>query len=243
MSPNKRSLNIPEYSRIRENLRTLIKQGELKPGDAILPERMLCSKFGVSRMTVRQALLDLTNEGLLYRKQGKGTFVKEAKIESDISRLTSFTEDMLNRGTTPTSKLISQKLGFLSTRFVKRWNLPKDEKVIITKRLRFADGEPIAINTSHIPYYLCPALLEENLEKNSIKSILEEKYGLIFYYAEQTIEVGFAKKEEANLLKIKIGNPVFIVERVTNLENGKFLDFSLNIIRTDKYKFHITIRR
>jgi len=237
-----RSLNIPQYCYIRENFRTLIKQGELKPGDIISSERELCKKFGVSRMTVRQALSSLVNEKLLYRKPGKGTFVKELKIEPDITRLTSFTEDMLSRGIVPGSKIIYQKLGFLPPDVSKRWKLPGDEKVIITKRLRFADGEPVGINTSHIPFYLCPGLIEENLEENSIKSILSSRYGLVFSLAEQTVEVSFAKKEEAKLLNILLRDPVFLVERATYLEDGRFLDFTVNVFRGDKYKFYIRMR-
>ena len=240
--PGEKSRNIPQYCYIRENFRTLIRQGELKPGDVVPPERELCRKFGVSRMTVRQALSDFVNEKLLYRKQGKGTFVKELKIEPDITRLTSFTEDMLSRGIIPGSKIIYQKLGTLPPYVPRRWKLPKDEKVIITKRLRFADGEPVGINTSHIPFYLCPGLIEENLEENSIKSILSSRYGLVFSLAEQTIEISFAKKNEAKLLNILPRDPVFLVERVTYLEDGRFLDFTINVFRSDKYKFHIKIR-
>ncbi|MFH0797321.1 MAG: GntR family transcriptional regulator [Candidatus Omnitrophota bacterium] len=241
--PGEKSRNIPQYCYIRENFRTLIRQGELKPGDVVPPERELCKKFGVSRMTVRQALSDLVNEKLLYRKQGKGTFVKEFKIEPDISRLTSFTEDMTERGIVPASKLIYQKLGHLPPYAVKKWNLPRDERVIITKRLRFADGEPVGINTSHIPFYLCPGLIEENLEENSIKSILNSRYGLVFSLAEQTIEVSFARKDEATFLNILPRDPVFFVERATYLEDGRFLDFTINVFRSDKYKFHMKIRR
>lgn len=239
---DQKPLNIPQYCYIRENLRTLIKQGNLKPGDPILSEKELCKQFGVSRMTVRQALSNLVEEKLLYRKQGKGTFVKELKIEPDISRLTSFTEDMLSRGIVPSSKTIYQKLGSLPLDAARRWKLPKDERVNITKRLRFADGEPVGINISHVLFCLCPGLIEENLEENSIKSILSSKYGLIFSVAEQTIEISCARKDDAKLLNILPKDPVFLVERVTYLKDGRFLDFTINIFRSDKYKFYIKTR-
>lgn len=239
---DQKPLNIPQYCYIRENLRTLIKQGKLKPGDPILSEKELCKQFGVSRMTVRQAISNLVDEKLLYRKQGKGTFVKELKIEPDISKLTSFTEDMLSRGIVPSAKTIYQKLGSLPPDVVRRWKLPKDEKITITKRLLFADGEPVGVNISHVPFYLCPGLIEENLEKNSIKSVLSSKYGLIFSVAKQTIEISCARKNDARLLNILPKDPVFLVERVTYLEDGRFLDFTLNIFRGDKYKFYINIR-
>ena len=236
-------MSIPLYCRIRDNFRDLITQGELKPGDALPPEIEIGRRFGVSRMTVRQALQDLVNDNVLYRHRGKGTFVREQKIEPNLSRLTSFTEDMRERSVVPSTRLLSQKKGYLPAEAARRWNLPADERMIITRRLRFADGEPICINVSHVPFYLCPGLLREDLEKNSIKTVLASKYGLPLYKAEQTIETAFARAEEARMLRIRPGSPVFLVERVTYLEDGRLLDFTINKFRTDKYKFRITISK
>jgi GntR family transcriptional regulator len=232
-----KSTRIPLYHQLRDSMRAHIENGEFKIGDAIPSEKDLCKRYVVSRMTVRLAIKELVNEGLLVRSAGKGTFVCKPSVEQNLHKLTSFTEDMISRGFEPSSVIVSQEVvpGKDIKRIAEKLRLDDNDRIIKTMRLRLADGQPMAIETTHIPYILCPALLKEDLVKGSIKKILEGKWGLIYYKAEQTIEAGLADDYEAKMLGIKKGKnsksalnmtqtPAFTLRGISLVNLFKFLE-------------------
>src|SRR5215472_7045288 len=127
MSAIYRNSPVPRYHQLKEILREKIRAGEWKPGDIIPSERELSENYGISRMTARQAITDLVNEGVFYREQGKGTFVTKRKITQQLMRLTGFTEDISARGQRPGTKVLSAHM------------LPADETT--AERLRISPGE------------------------------------------------------------------------------------------------------
>ncbi|MEN3185626.1 MAG: GntR family transcriptional regulator, partial [Atribacterota bacterium] len=171
--------NVPLYQQLKNILKGQILSGVFKPGDSIPPEAELCRTYGVSRITVRQAVKSLVEEGFLYRKQGKGTFVTSPKLRRRLPKLYSFSEDIMELGLKPSSKLLEQAIIEADEELVELLRLPpSDHRVNKLVRVRMANDEPILIERTLIPVYLCPDLLKEDLEKGSLYTILREKYGL-----------------------------------------------------------------
>ena len=147
---------VPKYSQLREILLDLVET-ELDADQSIPSERELSARFGLSRMTVRQAVDHLVSEGRLYRVQGKGTFVARPKIEMPL-RLTSFTEDMRARGLQPGSRDLDRRTDGASAHLARMLKIAPGDRVHVIERLRTADGIPMAVERSHVPEAVAPGL-------------------------------------------------------------------------------------
>jgi GntR family transcriptional regulator len=161
---------VPKYFQLREILLDLIEDDEL-PVDAPIPsERELCQRFGLSRMTVRQAVDHLVTEGRLYRVPGKGTFVARPKIEMPL-RLVSFTEDMRARGLEPGARDLDRRTTPANAHLARVFDVPPGTDVHVIERLRTADGEPMAVERSHIPLTVAPGLPDTPLSDASLYDV------------------------------------------------------------------------
>jgi len=234
---------VPLYYQLKELIRDKIRSGEWAEGMRLPSERELCEQYGVSRMTVRQSITDLVHEGLLYREQGRGTFVRRARINQQLDRLTSFTEDMLNRGQTPNARVLSAGMCEADSMVAERLQLPPGQEVFRLYRLRTSDGEPLALELTHIYFPGCERLLEEDLEHNSLYVLLETKYGIALVEALQEVEAGLAGKEEANLLRISPGSPVLLTRRTTYTDHGHPVEYAVSTYRGDRYTFCTRLTR
>ncbi|MGQ9621842.1 MAG: GntR family transcriptional regulator [Candidatus Caldatribacteriaceae bacterium] len=233
---------VPLYQQLKNILKGQILSGVLKPGDKIPPETDLCTKYGVSRITVRQAIHSLVEEGFLYRKQGKGTFVTSPKLRRRLPKLYSFTEDMLELGLRPSSKVLACEVVVADRKTKEILKLPPgEERVNRVVRVRCANDEPILIETTFIPLYLCPGLIEEDLEKGSLYALLRDKYSLLLDHAYETYEVGKVRKEEAQHLKCRAGLPAFVIERVTYLRNEIPVELTKSVARGDRLRFTVLL--
>src|SRR6266480_6637171 len=143
MSAIYRNSPLPRYYQLKEIMRERIRTGEWKPGDLIPSERELGEKYGISRMTARQAITDLVNEGLFYREQGKGTFVSRHKITQQLIRLTGFTEDIRARGQRPGAKVLSARMVPADETTAERLRIKPGLLICRLNRLRLADEEPL----------------------------------------------------------------------------------------------------
>jgi len=233
----------PLYHQVAECIRELIETGELHVGDRVWSERDLMSRFNVSRNTARRALTLLARDGLIYSVQGRGTFVAPSKMRHGLARLSSFTEDMLRAGLNPTSRLLGQNLITAPPKIAKCLNLHPDQQVICIERLRLANDEPMALNTSYVPYHLCPQLLDEDLETGSLFHLLEQKYGLQLWRAEQVIKPAVATEYEAQLLGVALCTPLLLAEGTTFLRSGEPIEYMKLLYRGDRYEFVIHMRR
>lgn len=234
---------IPLHYQIKEILQEMIENEVLKPGQSIPSERELCEIQGVSRMTVNKAIMALVNEGLIYREQGKGTFVSSAKVKRDISWLKSFTEQMQENGVISRTKILSFKLIDATKKYKLELKMPEDENEIIEiKRLRFSDQLPVAIETAWLPYYLFNGMTREIIEDKSLYKIFREKYGYKLDKAIQTIEPTMLNEYESKLLNQENCALALIFRRTTYLENGIPIEYTKSTYRSDKYKYQITIK-
>src|SRR5512139_759824 len=152
--------------------------GEWLPGTQVPSERELCEQYAISRITVRQALAALVTEGRLIRTQGRGTFVASPRIEQQLTQLTGFTQDMQARGKRPSAQVLEAgSISALPT-VARALRINVGQSVIMLKRLRLADGEPVAIETAYLLESRCQGLLQEELATRSLYDILTKKYKL-----------------------------------------------------------------
>ena len=146
----------------------------MEPGDLIPSERELGETYGISRMTARQAITELVNEGLFYREQGKGTFVSRSKITQQLIHLTGFTEDIRARGQRPSTTVISATMHPADEAVAEKLRINPGALIFRLQRLRLADGEPLAIELSQITFKDCEKLLGEDLDKVAVSSPRDE---------------------------------------------------------------------
>jgi GntR family transcriptional regulator len=232
--------SIPLYIQIKEMWQEQIEQNMLKPGDQIPTENELCRLYDVSRITVKQAINLLVGEGYLVRSRGKGTYVKQPKLEQNLAGVTSFTDDMIRRGLRPGATLLDCAIQTAESDMVARLKLSDGERVIKIQRLRLADGQPIAIEMIWLPYNLCPSLLHEDLTA-SIYQILKNRYKISFSRAVQYLEASKAGKKEAKLLQIEPGDSVLQMERLSYINDNVPVEFTQSVYRGDRYKFRVEL--
>lgn len=237
-----KSSPLPIYYQIQEMIRRKMEAGEWEPGDVLPSERIFAEEYEVSRMTVRQAITELVNEGLLRREKGKGTFVAEKKLEQTLQGLTSFTEDMKARGLEPGNILKHFRVIEASGDVVKALNMKKQEPVYEIQRIRLADEKPMALETTYVNANLIKGLSEETVTK-SLYNYIETQLNLKIGYAEQTLESSIATDKEADLLGIETGDPILWIARITHLHDGTPFEYVKSAYRGDRYKFKIHMPR
>ena len=232
----------PLYHQIEQALRRKIESGELKPGHAI-SERELSESLSVSRMTTRQALRALREEGLIYTERGRGTFVAEPKMNVHTRQLLGFTEDMRRRGLTPGSRVLSFARRAPKPAVAERLEMAAGEEAFEITRLRLADRIPMAYETCFLPVSLCPRLRRAEVERGSLYQLLEEGYGVRLARADEVLEAACATAREAELLSIRPRAPVLVVERTVYASDERPIEVVRSIYRGDRYQATIQLRR
>ena len=236
---------LPRYFQLANILRESILQGRFEAHQPIPSERQLESLYSVSRTTIRQAIDLLIRQGYLYREHGRGTFVSPQKLQKGISELTSFTEDMKQRGIIPGQKIL--EIGYIAPPdpVRMRMELPLDcRQVLRIERLRLGDGVPMGLQTS---YYLLPegqTITRIELEEiGSIYKMLQEKFHLIPTEADETLEVTLATPREAALLQIPPGSPLLLSERTMYSQFRRVIEFVKILYRGDRYRYIAKLTR
>lgn len=232
---------VPIYFQLKTLIQKRISSGEYPVGLCLPSEREYCEEYAISRMTVRQAISDLVNEGLLRRERGKGTYVARPKIEQGLQVLTSFTEDMKRRNMHPGTQLIHMVTCLATGHVARQLGIVDGESVYEIARLRLANDEPMAIETAYVPIGNLPNLTEEKVATGSLYEVMREN-GLEITHATQTLEATLAKVWEATKLNIKNKAPVLLIERTTYSSGGQAIEFVKSVYRGDRYKFAIDLR-
>jgi GntR family transcriptional regulator len=223
------------YYQLKELLREKIAAGEWQPGTMIPSERELSEEYSISRMTVRQALTELSTEGILRRVQGKGTFVAQPKIQQGLTRLTGFTEDMRTRGSKAGGQVLRLELETPSTLALAALQITPTQPVVLLERLRLAQSEPIALETCHLHFSNVEKLLLEDFANNSLYNLLTEKYGITPTRAEQQVEADLCSQREQKLLRLSEKSPVLRNRRVTFDQWGRPFEYTESAYRADRY--------
>lgn len=233
---------LPIYFQLEEEIKKRIENKELVPGDMIPSEREYAEQHEISRMTVRQAINDLVNEGYLYRKKGTGTFVARKKVEQSLHRVTSFTENMKARGMKPSSRLVRFEVTVASEKTARELNISESDPVYEIQRVRLADGLPMALETNTIPVNLVPGLTEEHVS-GSLYHYIEERLPSRIDFARQAIESSIVRESEREFLGISKGSPVLLIRQNTYLADGTPFELVKSAYRADRYKFIIDTHR
>ncbi len=234
---------VPRYYQLKEFIRERIRSGEWGSGILIPSERELCERHGISRMTARQAITELVNEGLLYREQGKGTYVGHPKIPQQLMSLTGFTEDMQVRAQRPGARVLEAVMWEADETTAEALRIKVGQPVYRLRRLRLADAEPLAIETTTVCFIGCERLLDYDLAYDSLYRILSEVFDMPPVAAEQEIEAGLVGPGEGGLLEIAEGSPVLRTRRVTTTRRGHPIEYAQSVYRGDKYHFYTRLMR
>jgi GntR family transcriptional regulator len=237
------NFSVPLHQQLVANLRSKIVSGKLKSGDFLGTEKSLMDQYGVSSTTVRRALQALTQEGYLFRKAGKGTFIRRVEIEASGGPLWSFYEEMKSLGLKPSSKLLSIEVQKPNLSIAQKLNLAKSDPIYYIKKLLKANDEPVAILESYWQFQIGEQLSKFDLNSTNLFKILENGIGINLGEAEATLEAGIASSEEAKLLGIRKKNPILIMQRVVYSVEGNPIFFSRLCYRADKYKFRTRMVR
>lgn len=235
-----RALREPKYWGLKRHLLELLSS--LPPGSPIPTERSLAAEFDVSRTTVRQALADLTVEGRLLRVQGKGTFAAEPKVAQRL-QLSSYTEDMRAQGREPSSRLLDIAEIPAEGELPALLGVRSGAKVLRMQRLRLADGEPMAIETTHLPLGRFRGLRKYVSGGGSLYQVLKERYDVEMGHAEETIETALAGPHEAELLGADVGMPMLLLSRHVWDTTERPVEWVRSVYRGDRYKFVAELNR
>jgi GntR family transcriptional regulator len=236
---DKRS-KVPLYKQLKEALLEYIEKN-LKEGDALPIESEIEKLFGVSRITVRKTIEELTSEGIVTKTQGRGTFVQSKNIVQKAGNITSWTEEMRLKGKqTETKNLMVNEIE-PSKKIAAELQLSKGEKVICLKRLRCADGEPISILINYFRSKFTPGFLEKGLTKESLYEILEEDYGIQLERAHERVKARLATDLEALELGISPDSAILHITRVSYLPDGTPFEMVEMANRSDRYEYDIDL--
>ena len=235
--------DIPLYSQLVSIVKRNITAGTLAPGELLPSEAELCKTFNVSRSTVRQAIGSLETEGLVVRKQGRGTFVAEPKMRRKTENVYSFTSEISSMGLTPSSTLVEFEVMEPTPDITRVLELStQDTAVYRFTRIRNVDGEPLILETSFYPPYIYPKLTRELLRTHSFYSLLYE-VGIAPASAVDSYEAVVLGREEAEMLGCKPGSCAFSVQRRTRTETGMIYEYTQSLIRADRVTLDIVLHK
>jgi len=224
------------YQQLIDVLRGELLSGEIQPGELIPTEGELSAQYQVSRTTVRKAIETLSDEGLVVKKQGKGTFAEKPKFERKIIDPVSFSASCTYKGMRPGSKLIQRFIRKADS--AERQSLGLDQKgeILYIQRLRYVDNEPLLVENNYFPLPEYKFLLEKDIDAHSLYDTISGESGKKIGSAHKTIEITMAAKNEADLLQVKTGSPLFYLRGIVFDESGIPVHLTAQFIRGDRFK-------
>ena len=238
MGVDKQSL-LPLHLQIRNVLKSEIQNGAYT--DKIPTEFELMERFEVSRSTVRQAIANLVDDGVLEKKQGIGTFIASRPIEEWLGNLSSFIDIVKGMGSVPSIKLLNQGIAEEPKEIAQTLDV---DRFFFIHRLRLADGIPLVVEKQYYPLNLGLELAMHDLNNVSTYDILESKMGQVLWDARQLITCTVPTNEEKGLLNLDSDACCAILsERFVNNQNGELIEYERSIYRADMYAFHINLTR
>ena len=232
--------SLPIYAQLEEYIKQKIKERVYLPGESLPTERELTELFGVSRMTVRQAITNLVHQGVLYRTHGKGAFVSKEVIEKKME-IERVSRDMKKRGLVPSSKIIYFEKITPDNEVRQMLQLSEGEQVYLLNRIRLANGEPMAIEYSYLPEKYYPDLMKYNLMNCSLYALMKQEYHWDFNYMKQNIRAATISKKEAEMLLNKSRG--FGIISFRTIFNGDEIpiEYTKTIYHPDRYTFNLII--
>lgn len=229
-----RRSSVPIYHQIREKIRNYIVEKDLQPGTLLPSEAELMELFGASRGTIRAALTALENEGLIYKAQGKGTYVSPPRISGRFRTMISFTEEIKAKGLEPTSKVLEAALIEADEEIAAKMKIEVGDQVYRITRIRYANENPVGLNTSHINAKLCPGFLERaDVSVGSLYDYISDLYGLRITKAERVLESIPSCAELSDILEVAPRDPILKLTGLAYTDSGDVLDYCVEYYRED----------
>lgn len=227
---------------VRQRILGLVQRGSLQPGDKLEAERELATRLGVSRSTLRQALISLEEEGVVRRVPGRGggTFIASAKVDRDLSHIVGVPSLLKDQGFTAGTSVLSVSVTAADSDAAEALGLAPDAVVVDLVRIRFADGAPISLERAVLPADRVPGLPERELG-GSLYELLDREYGIRPVEAIEHIEVVPAAPDAAQILGISPGEPLVLVTRTTTDARGESFEYSQDLFRADRIRISVRI--
>ena len=230
----------PKYYELRQWLRAQIDG--MPQGTPVAPERALSQRFNVSRTTVRQALHDLAVEGRIVRRQGRGTFVAPPKVTQPM-QLSSYTQAMSSQGRRPGSQIVDTAVIDAEPEVADQLGLPAGSPVVRVERVRYADDEPMAVETVYLDHATFADIGAELTADASLYALLESRYGVVPVRADETIETVLAPPAAARLLGTDAATPMLLLTRRTRDASGRPIEYVRSLYRGDRFRFSTQLAR
>ena len=230
------------YFQLYEILKKKIESNEWLVGSQIPTEDELCKMFSVSRATVRTAVLELVRQGYLKRQQGKGTFIYKNYVSEGLTMLTNFRELLFEEGLNFTTNVLARTVMMPIDDLDVKLDIPKDKHVIYIKRLRSIDNEPVLLQETYIPYHICPLLLEEDIEHQSLFELFEKKYGIKITRVKNYIEISPLHPDEKQLIGLPESSQAILLNQYF-YSGDTLVMYTRSIKRTDRFKFLMELER
>lgn len=233
---------VPRYHQIKQNILGLIQANVLRVGDALPSERELSEVYGVNRMTVRQAVTELSTLGIIRRLHGVGTFVSDQNAISPlVPAVTGFSERYRSAGMRPASTVIDLEKVQASPVIAERLCLDPKATVIALKRLRLVNDEPFMLETSYLPFARFPALLREDFSAQSLYDVLGRRYQTHICETEHTLEPTLLTDVETEYFGLTPGQPAMLVHITAYTDSHQPVEFCKSIIRGDRCRYYFTV--
>lgn len=239
-----RSSPLPFYHQLKQILLAEIERHELKAGTRLPGDYELCQRYEISRTVVRQALSELESEGVIERVKGRGTFVSSPKTaEGLVQSLTGLYEDVAARGQELRSDVRRLEVVPADAQVAAELQLEPGDPVILIERLRFVDGEPWVLTTTHVPQPLAPGLVDDDLSRQSLYELLEGKYGVRLARGHRSVEAMTAGSSLARSLGITVGAAVLALRSTSFGPEGRPVESFVAFHRGDRSRFEVDLMR
>lgn len=226
---------VPYYMQIVDQVRELIKKNRLSQGETFCSEGEIAQALKISKMPVRQAFQKLRSEGLLMIAKGKRPVIGSGRVPWNFQQLRGFSEEMRRRGLNPAARLLSIGLEDPELEVAQALKLNPGERVYRARRLRSVGGDPVAVVTSYLPARIFAGIDKEDLEKQSLYFIFEQRYKRKLQWAEEVIGAVTAGEEEAEILQTSVGSALLIIRETTYDTQNVAIEYSLSLLRGDRY--------
>jgi GntR family transcriptional regulator len=235
-------LREPLYSIIASRAEARIRSGEWAPGMRLPPERDLCRQLDVSRATLRQALAELEDRGLLSRHQGRGTYVARPRLDAELAGFFSMASALRARGMRVETSVLGVDVVEASRQLAADLGRRPGDALLRLERLRTVDGEPLILETSHLPLDRFPGAEIADFTRRSLYDVLREDHGCVVRTATETLEPVIATPHEAALLGVARHSPALLIRRITVDSEGQPCEASTGLLRGDRSRFLLQLR-
>ncbi|CAH1198787.1 putative HTH-type transcriptional regulator YurK [Paenibacillus plantiphilus] len=229
----------PLYLQLKQIIKEDISRGIYEAGQKLPPEAEICKTYGVSRITVRRAITDLVEEGILHSQQGKGSYVREIKEKRELISVGSFSDMTTASGKTPSTQILSNVIIEADEKLAAMFKIKRNDPVLNLHRLLFIDNQPFIIETSYFPLEYLPDLEKYIGESSSTYQILKKRYDIEPAFSEKTLEVILATEYESSLFHCDRGTPLYLIDKITYDQKDRPLHYSKSLYLTNKVIFTI----